>query len=1504
MESISLGLKKLIFSKKDAPLYETSRLGRERNRKRQSNGKKEGERDTSPFEEVEARSFEMTDDVTGIVSRNDHKSPDEDGARSCQDKEDFEKQENASGFEEIVWQDGDRATDECKSCAQDQETAIAESSLEDETSSIMHIPSKDSCSEMQTNVIHEEKIFRPQGTGMMSLSDSIQGELDDLEVHRKAERHHPISKEQFWGYFDSDGRIVDETQLRRTIFKGGVEKDIRKNVWEFLFELYPCNSTTREREAMKIEHSIRYDALKARWRPLLKQIEQDPTSGVRFCPEWLRRRKNSSLTRNHEAKMQHEKECGGEVRDNKSTEGVITPEESIKYDQCVVKGGSEVIEGIEVHDIRADVTSIGDSSYTDIEEIGIPCKKHTENYDIATCTAELEAKKADIEAYCSVNSQELCFSPVGDSGESINDGSLQTPPGFVVNVQGSAVDNIQDAILEAMMEEPRPDIEKEKEREAAMDPCSGEESQDCSKGQYLNSYIYDGRVFKVCSPPKHTAIGRTEDWEFDRESLNKFCYVDGDETDVLFSRETNREQNSDEISFDCVEKESLGDPALTNVDTQEIDDQSSNVVCLSVVDVDSALMGSEMDLDFDARDVELKEHVPRGDEYTEESQRESCGLKCNDEGMGDKEATTKCARVGEKDIMEAAMIRSINGDVLECPGRVSTGYDKKIEGGEGKGVELSSKLVNGKLEASFSIEKVSLGRESRINLSAAGESKISCEDPDLEAQNVSNYANMTSAGCEQWDGSDASSMGRFEKSHKLHDCKRETELLPVNPKISGFGEKLLDLDEEPGSSMHANVGSDLSCSEELPCRTSWNLEQSHSRVLGNLECREDDAPLVGLCKTNGEVFEAENKHLVTKTEGSASPKSQPPSSLSLRASQISPIGSPRPSSGVKGQTDESEAQNSTSVPPWLQQQLKASSPAGTKTKRTIRIHEEGLSSIENIDAVMPLKEITEKATLAVQKQLIEQERMLPRSSTPVEERNSRQLNMSESSTKMNRKFVLGRIRASGRESRDIETFSSSLLYSDNGFDGEATKLNFNSSSKGQTDGEISSLESHSPFQGRSIEPKVVVGSVSLAEKGSFVDPETGEDGKPSLRRAKDRHRTSLSTNFDAIETPTQRPLDRSRKALSVANLNDSMMSGYANQGGFNLIKNLDESISKSDTNVYKVGLGSPQSSQLSCFELHDDETCAYCATRRDSHGAAQGTVGGDLKQYIEIQAKLHAARQDYDIAVVCKALRIIDKDVPRTDRELEHFKGVENQNLLMLRDALITYAVFHPDVGYAQGMNDIMSRFFVVMESEADAYWMFCNYMNHFKGDFLEGDMLHKISLVEQLLMKMDRELYDFFQNLQLELIFCHRWLLLSFKREFAHEDALRIFEIVSSRHLEVSSVEAEMERSRERARELEKEEGSRTEEIYISPDYSFDVFICVAMLQECRDQLMSTHDIASIYQILSSLPNVNDVDVILSKAEDLFFNYCRKSTVDCFQLIDEPVEKKANRKQRFPFDF
>ena len=42
-------------------------------------------------------------------------------------------------------------------------------------------------------------------------------------------------------------------------------------------------------------------------------------------------------------------------------------------------------------------------------------------------------------------------------------------------------------------------------------------------------------------------------------------------------------------------------------------------------------------------------------------------------------------------------------------------------------------------------------------------------------------------------------------------------------------------------------------------------------------------------------------------------------------------------------------------------------------------------------------------------------------------------------------------------------------------------------------------------------------------------------------------------------------------------------------------------------------------------------------------------------------------------------------------------------------------------------MNDIMARFLYVMNDEAEAYWMFRRYMEHFKNDFMEEGMLKKI---------------------------------------------------------------------------------------------------------------------------------------------------------------------------------
>lgn len=54
-------------------------------------------------------------------------------------------------------------------------------------------------------------------------------------------------------------------------------------------------------------------------------------------------------------------------------------------------------------------------------------------------------------------------------------------------------------------------------------------------------------------------------------------------------------------------------------------------------------------------------------------------------------------------------------------------------------------------------------------------------------------------------------------------------------------------------------------------------------------------------------------------------------------------------------------------------------------------------------------------------------------------------------------------------------------------------------------------------------------------------------------------------------------------------------------------------------------------------------------------------------------------------------------------------------------------------------------------------------------------------ALVKKLISEIDKDLYEFFESSEChDYLFCHRWLLLDFKREFPFQDSLRIFEVSS----------------------------------------------------------------------------------------------------------------------------
>lgn len=159
----------------------------------------------------------------------------------------------------------------------------------------------------------------------------------------------------------------------------------------------------------------------------------------------------------------------------------------------------------------------------------------------------------------------------------------------------------------------------------------------------------------------------------------------------------------------------------------------------------------------------------------------------------------------------------------------------------------------------------------------------------------------------------------------------------------------------------------------------------------------------------------------------------------------------------------------------------------------------------------------------------------------------------------------------------------------------------------------------------------------------------------------------------------------------------------------------------------------------------------------------------------------------------------IDKDVHRTDRSQEAFVGEDlpnpdplmavgtNANLEIMKDILVTYNFHNTELGYVQGMSDLLAPLFVAMGDEAMAFWAFTAFMDRVQSNFFmdQSGMHGQLKTLDSLIHFMDPELYKRLEDTETSnLFFCFRWLLVWFKREFEWEDVIRLWEVLWTDHL------------------------------------------------------------------------------------------------------------------------
>ncbi|KAI0600525.1 GTPase-activating protein GYP7 [Biscogniauxia sp. FL1348] len=231
----------------------------------------------------------------------------------------------------------------------------------------------------------------------------------------------------------------------------------------------------------------------------------------------------------------------------------------------------------------------------------------------------------------------------------------------------------------------------------------------------------------------------------------------------------------------------------------------------------------------------------------------------------------------------------------------------------------------------------------------------------------------------------------------------------------------------------------------------------------------------------------------------------------------------------------------------------------------------------------------------------------------------------------------------------------------------------------------------------------------------------------------------------------------------------------------------------------------------------------------------------------------------------------IEKDVHRTDRTVPIFAGEDiphpdpdspfasvgtNVHMEQLKDMLLTYNEYNRDLGYVQGMSDLLAPIYAIMQDDAIAFWGFQHFMDRMERNFLrdQSGMRNQLLTLDHLVQFMDPKLYAHLQSADsTNFFFFFRMLLVWYKREFGWMDVLHLWEVLWTDYL----------------------------------TSSFHLFVALAILEKHRDVIM-THlqHFDEVLKYVNELSGTIDLDSTLIRAEVLFRR---------FQRLIEAIDKKQN---------
>ncbi|KAF8722408.1 hypothetical protein HU200_022523 [Digitaria exilis] len=133
-------------------------------------------------------------------------------------------------------------------------------------------------------------------------------------------------------------------------------------------------------------------------------------------------------------------------------------------------------------------------------------------------------------------------------------------------------------------------------------------------------------------------------------------------------------------------------------------------------------------------------------------------------------------------------------------------------------------------------------------------------------------------------------------------------------------------------------------------------------------------------------------------------------------------------------------------------------------------------------------------------------------------------------------------------------------------------------------------------------------------------------------------------------------------------------------------------------------------------------------------------------------------------------------------KDYEHLEPYRIHHASRLVAILEAYAIYDQEIGYCQGMSDLLAPLLAVLEEDDEAFWCFAGFMRKARHNFRldEVGIRRQLNMVARIIKYKDFHLYRHLEMLQAEdCFFVYRMVVVMFRRELTFEQTLCLWEVM-----------------------------------------------------------------------------------------------------------------------------